>query len=125
LVIIVPKDNRAGILTAKDLAKPGIKFDTAQASVPVVADDAAAVATGAVEACRIVLADVPVAVLPPHAASKSARMQRGRALFRACRATKCLLRWCVERYRCTLRAVSQRNLYHVDVGCNDLVPVPR
>jgi molybdate transport system substrate-binding protein len=35
LVIIVPKDNRAGITTPKDLAKPGIKFDTAQASVPV------------------------------------------------------------------------------------------
>jgi molybdate transport system substrate-binding protein len=35
LVIIVPKDNRAGILTPKDLAKPGIKFDTAQPSVPV------------------------------------------------------------------------------------------
>ena len=35
LVIIVPKDNRAGIMTPKDLAKPGIKFDTAQASVPV------------------------------------------------------------------------------------------
>ena len=35
LVIIVPKDNRAGIQSAKDLAKPGIKFDTAQPSVPV------------------------------------------------------------------------------------------
>ncbi|HEY7908105.1 MAG TPA: molybdate ABC transporter substrate-binding protein [Thermomicrobiales bacterium] len=35
LVIIVPKDNKAGIATPKDLAKPGIKFDTAQASVPV------------------------------------------------------------------------------------------
>ncbi|HEY8292334.1 MAG TPA: molybdate ABC transporter substrate-binding protein [Thermomicrobiales bacterium] len=35
LVIIVPKENRAGITTPKDLAKPGIKFDTAQASVPV------------------------------------------------------------------------------------------
>ncbi len=35
LVIIVPKDNRAGVATPKDLAKPGIKFDTAQASVPV------------------------------------------------------------------------------------------
>jgi molybdate transport system substrate-binding protein len=35
LVIIVPKDNKAGIMTPKDLAKPGIKFDTAQASVPV------------------------------------------------------------------------------------------
>jgi molybdate transport system substrate-binding protein len=35
LVIIVPKDNRAGITTQKDLAKPGIKFDTAQASVPI------------------------------------------------------------------------------------------
>lgn len=35
LVIIVPKDNKAGIKTPKDLAKSGIKFDTAQASVPV------------------------------------------------------------------------------------------
>jgi molybdate transport system substrate-binding protein len=35
LVIIVPKENKAGIMTPKDLAKPGIKFDTAQASVPV------------------------------------------------------------------------------------------
>jgi molybdate transport system substrate-binding protein len=35
LVIIVPKENKAGITTPKDLAKPGIKFDTAQASVPV------------------------------------------------------------------------------------------
>lgn len=35
LVIIVPKDNKAGITTPKDLAKPGVKFDTAQASVPV------------------------------------------------------------------------------------------
>jgi len=35
LVIIVPKDNRAGIQSAKDLAKPGVKFDTAQMSVPV------------------------------------------------------------------------------------------
>ncbi|MDQ6832081.1 MAG: molybdate ABC transporter substrate-binding protein [Chloroflexota bacterium] len=35
LVIIVPKENKAGIKTPKDLAKPGIKFDTAQASVPV------------------------------------------------------------------------------------------
>lgn len=35
LVIIVPKDNRAGITTPKDLAKPGVKFDTAQANVPV------------------------------------------------------------------------------------------
>jgi len=35
LVIIVPKDNRAGITSAKDLAKPGVKFDTAQMSVPV------------------------------------------------------------------------------------------
>ncbi|MDQ6602317.1 MAG: molybdate ABC transporter substrate-binding protein [Chloroflexota bacterium] len=35
LVIIVPKENKAGITTPKDLAKPDIKFDTAQASVPV------------------------------------------------------------------------------------------
>jgi len=35
LVIIVPKDNKAGITTPKDLAKPGIKFDTTQPSVPV------------------------------------------------------------------------------------------
>jgi molybdate transport system substrate-binding protein len=35
LVIIVPKDNRAAIMTPKDLAKPGIKFDTAQENVPV------------------------------------------------------------------------------------------
>lgn len=35
LVIIVPKENKAGITTPKDLAKPGIKFDTAQESVPV------------------------------------------------------------------------------------------
>ncbi len=35
LVIIVPKENKAGITTPKDLAKPGIKFDTAQPSVPV------------------------------------------------------------------------------------------
>jgi len=35
LIIIVPKDNRAGIQSAKDLAKPGVKFDTAQTSVPV------------------------------------------------------------------------------------------
>ncbi len=35
LVIIVPKDNKAGITTPKDLAKAGIKFDTAQDSVPV------------------------------------------------------------------------------------------
>lgn len=35
LVIIVPKENKAGITTPKDLAKPGIKFDTAQMSVPV------------------------------------------------------------------------------------------
>ncbi len=35
LVIIVPKDNKAGIQTPKDLAKPGIKFDTAQDAVPV------------------------------------------------------------------------------------------
>lgn len=35
LVIIVPKQNKAGITTPKDLAKPGIKFDTTQADVPV------------------------------------------------------------------------------------------
>jgi len=35
LVIIVPKENKAGIMTPKDLAKPGVKFDTAQLSVPV------------------------------------------------------------------------------------------
>lgn len=35
LVIIVPKENRAGITTPKDLARPGIKFDTAQENVPV------------------------------------------------------------------------------------------
>ncbi|MHB8647803.1 MAG: molybdate ABC transporter substrate-binding protein, partial [Thermomicrobiales bacterium] len=35
LVIIVPKENKAGIRSPKDLAKPGIKFDTAQPSVPV------------------------------------------------------------------------------------------
>ncbi|MGI8687531.1 MAG: molybdate ABC transporter substrate-binding protein [Thermomicrobiales bacterium] len=35
LVIIVPKENKAGITTPKDLAKPGVKFDTAQMSVPV------------------------------------------------------------------------------------------
>jgi len=35
LVIIVPKENKAGVTTPKDLAKPGIKFDTAQSSVPV------------------------------------------------------------------------------------------
>lgn len=35
LVIILPKDNKAGITTPKDLAKAGIKFDTAQDSVPV------------------------------------------------------------------------------------------
>ncbi len=35
LVIIAPKENKAGIMTAKDLAKPGVKFDTAQESVPV------------------------------------------------------------------------------------------
>ena len=35
LVIILPKDNKAGIQSPKDLAKPGIKFDTAQDSVPV------------------------------------------------------------------------------------------
>lgn len=37
LVIIVPKENRAGVTTPKDLAKPGIKFDTAQSSVPIAA----------------------------------------------------------------------------------------
>ncbi|MDQ2783386.1 MAG: molybdate ABC transporter substrate-binding protein [Chloroflexota bacterium] len=35
LVIIVPKENTAGITTPKDLVKPGIKFDTTQPSVPV------------------------------------------------------------------------------------------
>lgn len=35
LVIILPKDNKVGIQTPKDLAKPGIKFDTAQDAVPV------------------------------------------------------------------------------------------
>ena len=35
LVIIVPRENKAAIQSPKDLAKPGIKFDTAQASVPV------------------------------------------------------------------------------------------
>lgn len=35
LIIIAPKDNKAGIQSAKDLAKPGIKFDTAQDAVPV------------------------------------------------------------------------------------------
>ena len=35
LVIIVPKENKAGITTPKDLAKPGVKFDTTQMSVPV------------------------------------------------------------------------------------------
>lgn len=35
LVIIVPKDNRAGVRTAADLAKPGVKFVTAQETVPV------------------------------------------------------------------------------------------
>jgi molybdate transport system substrate-binding protein len=35
LVIIAPKDNKAGIQSPKDLAKPGIKFVTAQDSVPV------------------------------------------------------------------------------------------
>lgn len=35
LVIIAPKENRAGIITAKDLARPGVKFVTAQAAVPV------------------------------------------------------------------------------------------
>lgn len=35
LVIILPKDNKASLQTPKDLAKPGIKFVTAQDSVPV------------------------------------------------------------------------------------------
>ncbi len=35
LVIILPKNNPANIQSPKDLAKPGIKFDTAQDSVPV------------------------------------------------------------------------------------------
>lgn len=35
LVIIAPKENKAGIQSPKDLAKPGIKFVTAQDSVPV------------------------------------------------------------------------------------------
>jgi molybdate transport system substrate-binding protein len=35
LVIIVPKDNPAGIQTPADLAKPGVKLDLAQESVPV------------------------------------------------------------------------------------------
>lgn len=35
LVLILPKDNRAGIRTLQDLAKPGIKFVTGQESVPV------------------------------------------------------------------------------------------
>ncbi len=35
LVLIVPKENKAGIMTPKDLAKPGVTFDTAQESVPV------------------------------------------------------------------------------------------
>ncbi len=35
LVIIVPKENKAGITAPKDLAKPGVKFDTTQEDVPV------------------------------------------------------------------------------------------
>jgi molybdate transport system substrate-binding protein len=35
LVVIVPKDNPAGIKTLKDLTKPGLKLDLADASVPV------------------------------------------------------------------------------------------
>lgn len=35
LVIIVPKANTAAITTPRDLAKPGVKFDTAQPSAPV------------------------------------------------------------------------------------------
>ncbi len=35
LVLILPKDNRAGIRTVQDLAKPGVKFVTAQETVPV------------------------------------------------------------------------------------------
>jgi molybdate transport system substrate-binding protein len=35
LVIILPKENKAGIQRPKDLAKAGVKFDTAQESVPV------------------------------------------------------------------------------------------
>ncbi len=34
LVVIVPKDNPAGIKTLKDLAKPGIKLDLAASAVP-------------------------------------------------------------------------------------------
>jgi len=35
LVIIVPKENKTGITAPKDLAKPGVKFDTTQVDVPV------------------------------------------------------------------------------------------
>ncbi len=35
LVVIAPKDNRAGLETLHDLAKPGVKLDIADASVPV------------------------------------------------------------------------------------------
>ncbi len=35
LVVITPKDNPAGIKTLKDLAKPGLKLDLADASVPI------------------------------------------------------------------------------------------
>lgn len=35
LVVIHPKDNRAGINTLKDLAKPGVKIDLAAKAVPV------------------------------------------------------------------------------------------
>jgi len=34
LVVIAPKDNKAGIMTLKDLTKPGIKLDVEDASVP-------------------------------------------------------------------------------------------
>lgn len=35
LVLIAPKDNPAGVKTLKDLTKPGLKLDVADASVPV------------------------------------------------------------------------------------------
>lgn len=35
LVLIAPKDNPAGVKTLKDLTKPGLKLDIADASVPV------------------------------------------------------------------------------------------
>lgn len=35
LVVIAPKDNAAGVKTLKDLSKPGLKLDIADASVPV------------------------------------------------------------------------------------------